>query len=241
MRRWGMETRRDIPPEDAIPSWLLTLHTTLCASWPSPLYTWNKIYFIAIELQRFGLLQKADQLFDVVKKHVTDNTDWLSWLYCKKGEISYDLGNRQEARLFFQKTLELQPGHVKATILETPETETLAVTIGERPPFALPALFVPVDINSESSWYYYFGRRKIDTLFITPPSKFMAIHPLLFKKIIEQYLTDTATIKCCLSADRFVKMDNGELRKTAKHGSAALSKTRRALWRQLGEMTCRSM
>lgn len=232
----NMETRRNIQPEDAVTSLLRTAHNALCASWSTQADTWNRIYFSAIELHRVGLLPTADRILDVVRRRITEDTDWLAWLYCKKGEIRYDGGNHEEARRFFNKTLELRPGHLKATIQATPETERLAVVVGERPPFDLPALAVPMDIHAEDSWAYYFSRRKIDILYITPPKNLLRIHPLLFNRIITQHLRDTAEIRCHLSADVSVTIDNATVRRLVRQGTAAQSQTRLSVWQQLVNM-----
>lgn len=149
------------------------------------------IYRIGLELLKQKKQWDARLVFERVSSSKIAGKNLNAWATFKLGEMQMDLKHISKAKEFFEKTLELDPNHIKAKIYLIKENVPFRVIINQfENKIQGDILYIKMDLFSSFHWNYYFRSKKPSLMDLTLSNDFSLENFSTLMGCIAHYLND---------------------------------------------------
>ena len=198
---------------------------------------WEGMHLYAVEQHRQGRLELARMLYETILPRLGPFSELRGWVTFKMAEMALEAGDASAER-GFREALEALPELSKAKIMLAPKNEPLRIVLGREPQWPDQGIPVSFHFNAPELWAYYFGKRPLDVLYISPPALVMRFNCRIFAKVLNEYFAPDGSLVMALSPNNRQSFSVPQLLKLCQDTTlfrAEMRKTLDALCEPLGE------
>lgn len=171
----------------------------------------EELHLQAVQLEVEGNTEVAGRLYRLVQIQAAAFPRLQSWALFKEAEQHLRAGRTGQGRDLLHRVLALHPGNCKARLLLHPETQRLTVTVGRKPSWSCPGIFVAFNCFDLRLWNYYFGQRPVDALWIVPPLFALELGPAVLGPAITRHLAADGQMVFALHPGRTLAIGRADM------------------------------